>query len=299
MNSYDNNECLTTAVLVAAGTGSRLYPLTEDAPKCLTFVNGVSILERLVICLKQRGFKRLVVVTGHLEKSIREFLGSRFHGIEIDYVFSPFYRTTNNIYSLWLVREIISEPFLLVESDLVFDVSLLDDMLNPDRIAVARRQPYMNGSTVTVNKSQQVTGFQNGFDGASNEARYKTVNIYSFSLSSWHRIVERLEQHIKACKVNSYYETVFAELVAEGRLSLQAVVFDSKLWYEIDTIADLAEAEKLYAADGYMTTINRSHSIQGHSRKSTPKLEPLDLPNSWRNDATCHDKITGTIHGTV
>ena len=116
MNSkfYNDNKCVTTAVLLAAGTGSRLYPLTENAPKCLTLVNGVSILERLVICLKQRGFKRLVVVTGHLEKSIRRVLGSRAYGMVIDYVFSPLYKTTNNIYSLWLVRKIINEPFLLV-----------------------------------------------------------------------------------------------------------------------------------------------------------------------------------------
>ena len=268
-NSYNdnNNEYVTTAVLLAAGIGSRLYPLTEDAPKCLTLVNGVSILGRLVSCLSQRGFKRLVIVTGHLEKSIREFLGSRVHGMEIDYVFSPLYETTNNIYSLWLVRKMINEPFLLVESDLVFDVSLLDEMLYPDRIAVARLQPNMNGSTVTANMFQQVTGFQIGADGPSNEVKYKTVNIYSFSLSSWNRIVERLDQHIKACDVNSYYETVFAELVAEGSLSLQAVSFDSKPWYEIDTIADLAEAEKL------CTAINRSRSIEGHFRKSTPKIK--------------------------
>lgn len=272
-NSYNNNGCVTTAVLLAAGTGSRLYPMTENAPKCFTLVNGASILERLVICLKQHGFKRLVVVTGHLEKSIREALGSQIDGMVIDYVFSPLYKTTNNIYSLWLVREIVNEPFLLVESDLVFDVSLLDDMLYPDKIAVAHIQPNMMGSAVTVNKFQQVTGFLNSMDGYTNETRYKTVNIYSFSLSSWHRIVERLDQHIKASKVNSYYETVFAELVAEGNLALQAVSFDSKSWYEIDTIEDLAEAEKLFTADQYTTTINLSHPIQDSSHKPTPKFK--------------------------
>lgn len=273
LNSYNDNNRVTTAVLLAAGTGSRLYPLTENAPKCLTLVHGVSILERLVICLKQQGFKRLVVVTGHLEEGIREFLGSRVHDLVIDYVFSPLYKTTNNIYSLWLVREIIDEPFLLVESDLVFDVSLLDDMLYPDKIALARIQPSMTGSTVILNKSQQVMRFQNSIDEHSNETRYKTVNIYSFSLSSWHRIAERLDQHIKAAKVNSYYETVFAELVAEGSLALQAVSFDGKPWYEIDTIEDLAKAEKLFAADRFITPMSRSHPIQDSSHKPTPKFK--------------------------
>jgi len=54
-------ENVTTALLLAAGTGSRLFPLTNNAPKCLTMVNGVSILERLIANLNQHGFKRLVV----------------------------------------------------------------------------------------------------------------------------------------------------------------------------------------------------------------------------------------------
>ena len=190
----------------------------------------------------------------------------------IDYVFSPLYKTTNNIYSLWMARKIINEPFLLVESDLVLDVSLLDEMLYPDRIAVAGMPPSMLGSTVTLNKFQQVTKFQNGVDGNPKDIRYKTVNIYSFSLSSWYRIAARLEQHIKASKVNSYYETVFAELVAEGNLCLEAVSFDGKPWYEIDTLADLAEAEKLFRANSTMPSINPPRLIQRHSIKLTPNF---------------------------
>jgi len=154
-----------------------------------------------------------------------------------------------------MAREIINEPFLLIESDLVFDVSLLDDMRYPGRIAVARMQPWMNGSTVTVNRSQHVKKFQNGIFGTYGEIRYKTVNIYSFSLSSWHSITERLDRYISAGRVNNYYETVFAEMVADGSLSLKTVSFDGKPWYEIDTIEDLAEADKLFSADKHETKI--------------------------------------------
>ena len=246
-----NDGPVTTALLLAAGTGSRLYPLTQNMPKCLTIVNGMPILERLVSCLNQHGFKRLVVVTGHLENHIRDFLGLRAGGMTIDYIFSPLYETTNNIYSLWMAREIIQEPFLLVESDIVFDVSLLDDMLYPDKIAIARMQLWMNGSTVTVNQFQQVKAFGNGAARSSDETRHKTVNIYCLSLSSWHRIAESLDRFISAGRVNDYYETVFAEMVADGSLCLQTVSFDNKPWHEIDTIADLTKAERIFSADRY------------------------------------------------
>ena len=248
-HSYYSNERVTTALLLAAGTGSRLYPLTQDAPKCLTIVNGRSILERLVSSLDQHGFERLVVVTGYLESSIRDLLGNQVGGIAIEYIFSLPYKTTNNIFSLWMAREAINEPFLLLESDLVFDESLLSDMLYPDRIAVAKMQPWMNGASVTINQSQQVKAFLSADENSFGEIKYKTVNIYSLSLASWHGVVRRLDRHISEGRVNDYYETVFAEMIADGSLSFEIVSFDDKPWYEIDTLEDLAEAERLLSSD--------------------------------------------------
>ncbi|MDA3915876.1 MAG: phosphocholine cytidylyltransferase family protein [Deltaproteobacteria bacterium] len=239
-------ERITTALLLAAGTGSRLCPLTQKSPKCLTLVNETSILERLIKSLNQHGFKRLVVVTGHLEDCIRNFLETRAGNIKIEYVFSPLYKTTNNIYSLWMARQIINEPFVLIESDLVFDPSLLTDMLYPDRIAVARMKPWLNGSTVTINPSNTVDAFHSDAKNNSDQNRYKTVNIYSLSVSSWYRVIAKLNQYVLAGRVNDFYEAVFRQMVTEKSLSFQAVFFDHKPWYEIDTIEDLASAEKLF-----------------------------------------------------
>ncbi len=245
-NPY-NGSYITTALLLAAGTGSRLFPLTQDSPKCLTMVNDISILERLVSNLNEQGFKRLVIVTGHQGNCIREFLGTKSGCMVIEYIYSPLYKTTNNIYSLWMARNILNEPFVLFESDIVFNASLLDEMVLPDRIAVAKIEPWMDGTTATFNKSRKIESFNNDTPTRLNEIRYKTVNIYSFSLPSWCAIIERLNQYISEENVNCYYETVFAELVDDGNLSFQSVVFDNALWYEIDTIEDLASAEKLLA----------------------------------------------------
>jgi len=259
-HSYHDNERVTTALLLAAGTGSRLYPLTRNEPKCLTIINAISILERLISSLNQHGFKRLVVVTGHLENRIRDFLGNQKGDIAIDYIFSPLYKTTNNIYSLWMAREIINEPFLLLESDLIFDESLLGSMLYPDSIAVAKIQPWMNGTCVTINQSCQVKAFLSDNAESFGAIKYKTVNIYCISLDSWHCIVKNLDRHISDGKVNDYYETVFAEMIADGSLTFKIVSFDGKPWYEIDTLEDLAEAEKLFASNNYTSTEFVTHS---------------------------------------
>ena len=237
----------TTALLLAAGTGSRLKPLTDDAPKCLTEINGMTILERLVHGLRQQGFRRLVVVVGYLGECIREFLANHATGLTVDYVSNPRYRTTNNLYSLWLARKEISEPFLLVECDLVFDASLLGDMLHPDKIAVSHSRAWMNGTTVTVDPFQRVTTVRVGGSAVADDFSYKTVNICSLSLTSWQRVTDRLDRRVLAGRVNEYYEAAFADMVADGSLSFDAVFFDPDRWYEVDTLEDLCECERLFS----------------------------------------------------
>ena len=265
--AYPGNETkITCALLLAAGTGTRLQPLTKAAPKCLTEINGVSILERLVNNLRAQGFKRLIVVIGHLGNQIQEFLQQHAGDMQIDYVTNPVYRTTNNLYSLWLAREQIDEPFLLVESDLVFETRLLDDMLRPDKIAVSNMLPWMNGTTVELDSNQQVTAFRKGGDSHHGARQYKTVNAYSLSLASWKKVVARLGRYVAEEKLGDYYEVVFAEMIADGTLSFGAVFFDANLWYEIDTREDLLGAEILFA---------RLHSITRPSSLSVAESEHL------------------------
>jgi len=246
-NSVASATNVTTALLLAAGTGTRLQPLTLDAPKCLTEVGGVPILGQLVKHLRAHGFKRLIVVIGHLGDRIQEFLHQHAGDMQVDYVINPDYRTTNNIYSLWLARQQIREPFLLVESDLVFETWMLGDMLQPDKMAVSKVLPWMNGTTVELGLAWRVSAFRMNGDRRNDARQYKTVNLYSLSLESWNKIEERLSRYVSERRLGEYYEAVFAELVADGTICFDAVIFDAGRWYEIDTRADLRGAEKLFA----------------------------------------------------
>jgi choline kinase len=246
LTMIDSNR-ITTALLLAAGTGSRLRPLTRNAPKCLTEVGGRPILDRLIHNLRAKGFQRLVVVLGHQGDQIRDFLRHKADGMRVDYVFNPEYQTTNNLYSLWLARQQIQEPFLLVESDLVFEARMLDDMLYPDRIAISKLRPWMNGTTVVLGSGKRVMAFRPDC-GQCDTPRYKTVNLYSLSLKTWKAMEKRLSDYVSDDRLGVYYEAVFTDMVADGSLAFDAVFFDADRWYEIDTLVDLDEAEKLYAS---------------------------------------------------
>jgi choline kinase len=219
--------------------------LTDFIPKCLIEINGRPILERLIDNLCDNGFMRLVIVVGYMDHCIRRFVNEYAGDLTIEFITNPLYQTTNNIYSLWLARNKIRESFLLVESDLVFESSQLEGLLYPNKIAISRMQPWMNGTTITIDSLNRVQAFGMGGNGYTEITRYKTVNIYSLSDSTWRKVVERLELHISSGKVNEYYEVVFKEMIADGSLSMDGVFFDPERWYEIDTPADLANAERI------------------------------------------------------
>ncbi|NOX58236.1 MAG: NTP transferase domain-containing protein [Planctomycetes bacterium] len=237
---------ITTALLLAAGAGARLRPLTDHCPKCLTEIRGIPILGRLVSCLLDQGFTHLVVVVGFHDAQIRDFLERHASGLTINFVDCREYATTNNIYSLWLAREYIRGPFVLIESDLIFDPHLLGRMRVPDRIAIARFQSPMLGTTVSIDESGRVNSFRVGADPSVRGLRYKTVNMYSLSAATWRDVVRRLDRRIAAGLVHDYYEVVFAEMIADGVLAFQSVHFEEGRWCEVDTLEDLRAADQIF-----------------------------------------------------
>lgn len=251
MHETDTDEPITTALLLAAGIGQRLRSLTKNSPKCLTKVNEKEILAHLVHSLHLHNFERLVVVVGYLEQNIRDFLDKIAGNLTVEYIVSLKYRTTNNIYSLWMARNKIQAPFVLFESDLVFAPSMLEDMIYPGKIAVSHILPWMNGTTISADPDDNVTAFNlNPLLANTDDVTYKTVNIYSFSRQSWNHVAKRLDHYISAGKVNDYYETVFAEMITDGTLDFQCVMFAKERWYEIDTVEDLNMCELMFSNNG-------------------------------------------------
>jgi choline kinase len=140
---------------------------------------------------------------------------------------------------------VIDEPFVLVESDLVFEDSMLTPMLVPDTIAISNTLPWMNGTVVELNADKSVKAFHVSHN-VDDVRQYKTVNIYSLSMQSWHKVVKRLTNYIRDGRVNEYYEIVFADMVTDGSLELDAVFFDENKWYEVDCMKDLHQAELMF-----------------------------------------------------
>ena len=244
-------EQVRTALLLAAGVGARLAPLTYALPKCLVPVNGMPIVGRLLRALDHHGIDRLVIVAGYRAEMIRAYVGETFGGVAVEYIVSPLFATTNTLYSLWLARQLIDEPLLLFESDIVFDEPLLTPLLLPDRMAVSRQLPWMNGSTVTLDASGIVNAYYPQppglYDHCTDADHLMTVNINSLGRDTWREVGERLDRHVAAGHTGYFHDVVFDEMIADGSMSPLAVIFPTGRWYEIDTPADRDAAELVFS----------------------------------------------------
>ena len=245
------------AVILAAGMGTRLLPITMSVPKCLVPVNSKPILEHQLEALLTAGVRDVILVVGYLSELLSDKYGTRYRGMNIHYVQNHIYDRTNNIYSLWLARQRLDDQILLLEGDLVFEPELLERLTQtpePDVAIVERFQPHMDGTVIQANglwasrmvlKAHQ----ENNFDYAS---ALKTVNIYKLSQETVQdKIVPKLDSYVAQQRYDQYYEAVFADLISRGSMRLAVLCAAPIRWAEIDTLEDLQAAEKLFAVENF------------------------------------------------
>lgn len=241
------------AVILAAGIGDRLRPFTDANPKCLVMVAGVPILENALDRLSEVGTKDIVIVVGHFGDMIKDRFGHDYAGMELTYVESEDFRTTNNIYSLWLARSHLTEDVLLLEADVFFERAVLDRLLSsgPGNLAaVSQHQSWMSGTVVSLNEDNRIAAlFDSHHQGADFDYSkvFKTANLYLFRGDFLSRyFVPHLEAYVASGDVDEYYESVLHTLGHRGKNQLNGVVCDDLKWYEIDDESDRLDAEYLF-----------------------------------------------------
>ena len=244
------------ALILAAGMGKRLKELTAGNTKCMVKVNGITIIERALRILDKKQLSRIVLVVGYRGQDLIDYIGTLGIQTPIEYVDNPIYNKTNNIYSLALAKDyLMKEDTLLLESDLVFEETLVDVLLEDSRPNLALADKYeswMDGTCMVLDAEDCIIDFIPGkhlrYD--KREKYYKTVNIYKFSKEfSRSTYIPFLEAYAKAMGNNEYYESVIKLIAMLETKEIRAKRLNGQVWYEIDDVQDLDIAESLFAAD--------------------------------------------------
>lgn len=244
------------AIILAAGMGKRLKDLTKNNTKCMIEVNGVRLIDRVLHQLEKCALSRIIIVTGYEGQKLKDYISTLDIETPICYVDNPIFDKTNNIYSLALAKEyMVEEDTLLLESDLIFEDSVLSALLDDPRETLAlvdKYESWMDGTCIKIGDDDSIEAFVPGSKFVFEDIPdyYKTVNIYKFSkhFSKTH-YVPFLDAYTTALGDNEYYEQVLRVITMLDDPEIKAKKLEGQLWYEIDDIQDLDIASSMFATD--------------------------------------------------
>jgi histidinol-phosphate/aromatic aminotransferase/cobyric acid decarboxylase-like protein/choline kinase len=239
------------AVILTAGRGRRMEPLSSTCHKALLEIGDNSILGRALDSLIGAGIAPITIVTGYRSDDIRQFISARYHEAPVRFVHNERYEITNNIVSLALALENLTyeADVILVECDLLFEPHLITELMNHPGRNVALVDHYRTGMDGTVVAVKD--GYVNQvFPTASQDVdfnyseKFKTLNIYRFDkLFCQKTLRPMLSTYADHVDANCYYEIVLGMLsnIPEHRISAQVV--SESCWVEVDDPNDLAVAK--------------------------------------------------------
>ena len=240
------------ALILAAGQGKRLQPITDQIPKALVKLNGVTLLENLLNVISCFNIEEIGIVIGYKGEKIKEFVGSCWKGIPISYFENEDFQTTNNVFSLYKATNFCDDDMLLFECDIFFPIKVIKLLLEDDAdcsIVVSPFNPKtMSGSIILKaenNKLRLILADQQK-NLTINQNVFKTVNIYKFKKAFLKKYMSLIRWYVENMGTGSYYEKVLGQILYLQENDFNIVSLPENDWCEIDNIDDLNSASKRF-----------------------------------------------------
>lgn len=232
------------ALILAAGLGTRLAPITDSCPKSLVPVNGKPILMRQIENLFESGVSDITVVSGYKGDILEERVHRLFPNVKI--IENNVYADTNNMYSAYLARNVVEgDSFLMMNADVFFDSSVIRALLDfeADDAIVTEMGTYLEESMKVVEQEGRLIHISKAV--AKEEALGTSIDVYKFSARGGRTFFRECERYIEGRRERKLWSEVALDGIL-GEVEFMACPLKGR-WMEIDTFGDLAEAERIFA----------------------------------------------------
>lgn len=238
------------AIILAAGKGNRLQPMTDNIPKCMVQVKDKPLICNALDRLASTGkIDKIFIVCGYMGDVIQKNLGNSYQGMEIEYIVNEKYETTNNVYSLYMVGNRIKSDCLLLECDLFYGQDVIDTIMEGEADCNILVSPFnketMDGTVIiTENENAKALLIKAHQEKDKDYSyAYKTVNIYRFKEKFFNeKLMPALETYVNTGNLQSYYELVLGSLIYYRNDDIKVNIIDENRWYEIDDMKDYERA---------------------------------------------------------
>jgi len=232
------------ALILNSGIGKRMGELTVDRCKCMVEIaEGVTILDEQVKRLLKCGISDMCITTGPFAEDLEAYLYSRFPDARFTFVNNPVYNETNYIYSIYLARDYLQDDIILLHGDLVFDLSVLSDVVSSECsvMVIDSTKPLPQKDFKAVVKDRKIVrvGVDEFCDAFYAQPMYKLLK------EDW---LVWLNEIIRFCEEGM--TQVYAENALNGisdRVNLYSLDICNRICMEIDNYDDLTYAKSIYA----------------------------------------------------
>ena len=237
-------------IILAAGQGSRLLPLTQDMPKALLDIHGQTLIGRQMDAFATCGVRDFVVVTGFRPDLMDEALAriAARNGINVRTIYNPFYAVADNLASCWMAREEMDHDFIQVNGDNVFRADLAQALLDADDAeiiaAIARKGSYDADDMKVIEHDQRLQRI--GKELPLHEVNAEALGFYVFRGAGVARYRAMLERMIRAPEgLHQWFPAAIDRLA--GETQVRTLDLTGLQWCEVDYPTDLALAREMAA----------------------------------------------------
>jgi len=237
------------AVILSAGQGRRLLPLTADRPKCILPIMGQTLIEWQIDELVKCGIDQVIVVVGYRAEKVEEILRSRYDANRVRTVYNEVYAVSDNLVSCWTVHDEMNEEFILLNGDTLFEAAVLQRLLeiNDHSVTVVINQKNGYDEDDMKVELEGCRLVKIGKDLTPGQVHGESIGMIMFRDQGPMLFRDAMEKALRdPAAQKKYYLSVIDDMAR--KFSVWTCSINHLQWCEVDFKADLKQAEKVVAA---------------------------------------------------
>ena len=236
------------AIILSAGHGRRLLPMTANTPKCLLDIQGRTVVEWQIDHLIENGIDDITVVVGYGAGQVEALLDGRYGPKQIRTLYNPFFDVADNLATAWMARDELSGDFILLNGDTLFEPAvlkrLLDSPVKPITLAIDHKSRYDSDDMKVCMDGNRLVRI--GKDLESDRVDGESIGMLLFREQGSRLFRDAIVQAMRTpAALQQWYLSIIDQLASGGQIWSQSI--QGLQWGELDYPVDLDRALKMVA----------------------------------------------------
>jgi len=236
------------AIILAAGRGSRLLPLTESLPKCLLAVGDTTVLSLQLDTLEAAGVDEAIVITGFMAGRVEAEVAGRTGTMRVQTLFNPFYQVADNLASCWMARAFMDDDFLLINGDTLIEPALAKKVVqspqNNIQVTIDKKPEYDSDDMKVSLDGTALTAI--GKTLSANETNGESIGFLRFMGDGPKLFRDKLHQMMRTGDGVGAWFLSAIDALAKTDTVVATYSIEGMTWAELDTMEDYSAIKEIF-----------------------------------------------------